>query len=198
MRHEGVGEAGLGLQVRNGGGPLVRHHRRHGVAALGDLDRRLHQVFERQLAELLVQRGPAGHHARHGDRIPAADRPIGEAVAVHAVLVLEVFGVPGGRGHARRVQAMQFLAVPEDREGVATQAARHRLHQRDGGSGGDGRIDGIAALEQHAQAGLCRQRVRGGDHVAREQRNAHGGVGVGPVEVLHGLSRFSPPESCDP
>src|SRR3546814_996785 len=44
-----------------------------------------------------------------------------------AVFALEVFDIPGGRRHARGIQAMQLLAVPDDGEAVAAQAAGHRL-----------------------------------------------------------------------
>ena len=46
----------------------------HRVAALGDLDRRREQVGERQLAEALGQRDPAGDRAGHRHRVPAAHR----------------------------------------------------------------------------------------------------------------------------
>ena len=185
LGHEGLGVAGLRAQLIGGGGPLVRHHRRHGVAALGDLDGRLEQLLERQLAQLFMQRGPARHHARHRDRVPAALGLHRQPVRADAMLALEVFDVPGGRGHAGGIQAMQLLAVPDDGETVAAQAAGNRLDQHDGGRGGDGRVHGVAALEQHAQSGLRRQRVRGGHHVAGEQRNADGGIGIAPVEGFH-------------
>ncbi|MOA14222.1 hypothetical protein D3C78_1343110 [compost metagenome] len=187
LGHEGGGVARLRLQFIGGGGPLVRHDRRHGVAALGDFDGGLKQLLERQLAQLFVQRGPAGHHARHRHGVPAALGLDGQAVGARAVLGLEVFGVPGGGRHARRVQAMQFLAVPDDGEAIAAQAARHGFDQHDRGGGRNGGVHGVAALEQHAQAGLGRQRVRRGHHVARKQRDANGRIRVDPVKGFHRL-----------
>ena len=186
LGHEGLGVARLVAQFIGGGGPLVRHHRRHGIAALGDLDGRFEQLLERQLAELFVQRGPAGHHARHRDRVPAALGLDRQAVGADAVLALEVFDIPRGGGHARGIQAMQFLAVPDDGKAVAPQAAGDRLDQHDGGGGGDGGVDRVTALEQHAQASLGRQGVRRGHHVTREQRDTDGGIRVDPVEGFHG------------
>jgi hypothetical protein len=70
---------------------------------------------------------------------------------------------------------MQALAVPEDGEVVAAQAVGAGLDDGHRRGGGDGGVDGIAATLQHAQAGLRRQRLRGGDHIARKQRAAHAG-----------------------
>ena len=71
---EALREARLRLQDRRGRGPLLLHHRRHQVAALGDLDGRRHEVREGQLAEALGHRDPAADGARHRDRIDAALR----------------------------------------------------------------------------------------------------------------------------
>ena len=51
MRHEGLGPAGLRLQERCRGDPLLPDHDRHRITALADLDRRCQQVGEGQLAE---------------------------------------------------------------------------------------------------------------------------------------------------
>jgi hypothetical protein len=41
------------------------------------------------------------------------------------------------------------------------------------GGGGHGGIDRIAAGHKHAQPRLCGQRMRGGNHIARKQRQAN-------------------------
>ncbi|CFN74455.1 Uncharacterised protein [Bordetella pertussis] len=43
----------------------------------------------------------------------------------------------------------------------------------------------VAALEQHTQAGLRRQRVRGGHDIAGEDGNAGGRVRIDPIEGFH-------------
>ncbi len=62
---EGFGKAGHGLQFGRGGSPLLLHHHRDRVAALGQFDGRLHQIGEGQLAKALAQGDPAGHGAGH-------------------------------------------------------------------------------------------------------------------------------------
>ncbi len=184
-RHEGVREARQALQFGNGRRPLVRDDRRHRIAALRDLDRRLEQVRERQRTELRVQRFPARDHARHRDGVPAARRLVRDAVRVLAVALAKVVDVPGGRRHARCVQPGQPLAVPHERECIAAEPARHGLDDRDRGGGGQRRVHRVAALPQHPQPGLRGQRVRRRHDVAREHRNAGRRIRVVPVEATH-------------
>ncbi|CFP66945.1 hypothetical protein [Bordetella pertussis] len=80
---------------------------------------------------------------------------------------------------------MQLPAIPDDGEAVAAQSTGHRLDQHDGRRRRDGRIDRVAALEQHTQAGLRRQRVRGGHDIAGEDGNAGGRVRIDPIEGFH-------------
>ena len=190
MRHESLCVTRLVLQIRNGGRPLVRDDGRDGVAAFSNLRGGFQHVGKRQLAKARVQRGPGRDGAGHRHRIPAARRALGGAVCVFAVLVAEVIQVPRLRCRAGGVQAVQLLAVPQDGKGIAAQAARNGLHHREHGRRCNGRIYRAAAREQHAQSGLRRQRVRGGNNIARKQRNAHGGVGVLPIEAVgHGLGK---------
>ena len=139
------------------------------------------QVGERQLAEALAHRGPAGHGAGHGHAVPAAHR---RGLRVSAVLALEVLGRPGLRRAARGVQAVQRLAVPQQAERVGAEAVADRLGQRDHGRGGNRRVDRVATLVQHAHAGLRRERVRGRHDVAAEHGQALAGVAGGPVEGM--------------
>ncbi len=192
-RHEGLREARQVLQFRHGRRPLVGDDARHRMAALGDFDGRLHQIGKRQRTEFLMQRLPARNHARHGHRVPAALGLLRETVFL-AVLALEVVDVPRRRRHARRVQAVQLRAVPHQRERIAAETARDRLDHRDGRGRRDRRVDRIAALPQHAQAGLRGERMRSRNDVAREYGQARCRIRVLPVEAGHvGDSRKARP-----
>ena len=79
---------------------------------------------------------------------------------------------------------MQLLAVPDDGETVAAQAAGNRLDQHDGGAAAMAASTALPPLSSMRNP-ACRQRVRGGHHVAGEQRNADGGIGIAPVEGFH-------------
>ncbi len=82
---------------------------------------------------------------------------------------------------------MQLFAIPQNAERIAAKAVADGLHDGHGGSGCNRRVYRVAALEQHAQAGLRAQRMRGGHNIARKQRQAGGGVGVVEVEIeTHG------------
>ena len=76
---------------------------------------------------------------------------------------------------------MQLLAIPQNTKSVRTQAVADGLGQSQRGRSGHGGIDRVAAFEHHAQTGLRGQRVRGGNHIARKQRQT--GAGVGSVEI---------------
>ncbi len=180
MRHEGLRVTGLVLQQRHGIGPLALHDGRNQMAARSQVDGRFEQVGKGQLAQLIRQRDPAGHGARHGHAIPASH---GKCVAV---FFREVVARPGRRCSARRIQAVQLAAIPHDGEGIAAQATGNGFDYGKRSSRRDRRIDGIAALLQHAQAGLRRQRLRGGDDVTGEDGRACRRIGVGPVEGCHG------------
>ena len=69
------------------------------------------------------------------------------------------------RRPAARVQAVDRagLRVVVDDEQVAADAVAGRLHQADGGVGGDGRVDGVAAALENLHAGARRQRLARGD-----------------------------------
>jgi hypothetical protein len=182
MGQKGLGKAWNALQLFHGRSPFALHDGGHQIATLGHVNGRLHQVGKRQLAKALAQRHPGRHRAGHGDGI---DAPRGRRGGMGAVLSAEVLRRPALRGAARGIQAMQLLSVPQDGKGVAAQAVADRLGDGDGGCGRNGRIDCIAALPEHAQARLCRQRVRGGHHIAGKHRQAGGGIGIEEIE-LHG------------
>jgi hypothetical protein len=184
--HEGLRKARLALQLGHGGSPLGGHHRRHAVAALGIVDRRLQQVGKGQLAETLVQGHPAGHHAGHGDRVPAA---LGRARGLPCVACREVLARPGRRRATGRVQAVQLPAVPDDGEGITAQTVADGFedgHRRRRGNGG---IHRIATLPEHAQARAGRCRMGGGHQVAGEDGQAQRGVWRVVKERFHGRPR---------
>ena len=76
---------------------------------------------------------------------------------------------------------MQFLAVPDDRETIAAQAAAGRLDDGQGHRRGDGGINGVATGKQHAQAGLCSEWLRGADDVAAQHGRTGRGIGIREV-----------------
>ena len=143
-RHECLRVTRLVLQQWGGAAPLVGHGASDSMAAFGQFDGACHQIGKRQLAKASGQGDPAGHGARGSHGVPATH---GHRAAMAA---LEVLRVPGCRCHTRGVQAVQFLAVPQDGEVVAAQAIRHRLDNCHAGGGGDGRVHRVAALLQDA------------------------------------------------
>jgi hypothetical protein len=172
--HEGLGEAGLVLELRHLLRPLRSDRRRDEKAFTAVLDRALEELLERQFPELRVQLDPRRHAARHADRIPAALR--------HAVASGEVRVVPRGGRAAGGVEPVQALAVPEDRVGIGADAIRDRLHKGQSNRRGEDRVDRAASGGEHLQAGLRRERLRSGDHVGGQERLARPCIGICPRE----------------
>ena len=160
--------------------PFFLHHGADQVAALGDVDGGLQQIGKRQLAKALTQGHPAADSTWHSDCIHAA---LGRRTAVAAIFALEILGCPALRRTAGCIEPVQFLAVPHHTKRVAAQTIADRLHNGHGGCRSDSRVHCVAAKEPHAQAGLCRQRVRGRHHIAGKQRRAGGSVGVVKVKL---------------
>ena len=171
---EALGKAGLAAQPLAAHGPQRGDDGRDRKAIPCIADGRRGHLGQRQLAEAARQLHPGRNGAGHGHRVPAG---VGHGGAAGITV-----GRPGGRRAARGIEAVQLLAVPQDGEGIAADAAAGGLHHRQRHRGGHGGVHRIAAGQQHAQAGLRRQRVRGADHVAPQHRRAGGGVGLGPVE----------------
>src|SRR5690606_23337250 len=95
------------------------------------------------------------------------------------------------RRAAGAVVAVQLpgLRVPDDGEQVAADAVAGRLHQAEGGIGGDGGIHGAAAAAHGVQGDLGGQRVRGGSHgLGREHFRARGEGLAGNAVGTHGGS----------
>ena len=162
---------GCALQHRRRrGGPLLLHDDRHRVAALGDLDRRLEQVGEGQLAEALATARPSRRPRRapspSPSRAPAASPRRRRTCAGSSRA-----STPPARGPRRSGRA----AACRPRGCRRRREPRPLLH------GSTIVITAAAAiaastalppLPQHAQAGLRRERMRGRDDVAGEHGQA--------------------------
>ena len=128
-------------------------------AVLGVVDGRREQLRERLGAEPRAHRIPSGHDAWHRHRVDAALR--------HRLVAFRREEVDGQsrRRPAARVEAVDragLRLVVED-EQVAADAVAGRLHQADGGVGGDGGVDRVAAALENLHAGARGQRLAGGD-----------------------------------
>ena len=161
------------LQLGCGRGPLLLHHDRHprsprSASSIAGCIRSANG----SLPKRSLKARPARHGARHGDGIEAA---FGRSERPGAVFAVEVTGRPGLGCRAAGVEPVQLLTIPEDAERIRAQAVAHRLGDRQCRGGGDGRVHRVAALQQHAQAGLRCQRVRGAHDIARKQRQPGAG-----------------------
>ena len=172
---EGFGETGIAAQPLDLVVPLARDARAHHEAVAGIADRSFEQRLERQLAEFLVQRDPGGDRAGNGHRVPARHR--------HAVAAGETLRRPPGRRAAGSVEAVQLIAVPDDREGIAADSVHGRLDDRQRDRRGDGRIDRIAAARQHREARLSGQRLRRCHDIGGKHRHAVRCIGKRPVHL---------------
>lgn len=154
--------------------PRISDRGRHREPVLCQLNRSCHRPTQGQAAKAPGQRRPRCRCARHSD----GQRPVfgdfsqalgGDFLKRHAL-----------RRSAAGVQAMQLALVPDQRKGVAANTVGAGLHHCQGGGG-----NGVAARLQDLQAGLCRQRLLGGDHAAFGINHiAAGGVGV--IECVEG------------
>ena len=134
-----------------------------------------------QAAKALGQRGPRGGCAGHGH---------GQRAVLGHLGVAQGGDFVQRHAHGRRaagVQAVHLALVPHQRKGIAAYAIGRGFHHGERGSGGNGRINGVAARLKHIQAGLRGQRLRSGHHAALGvDRVAARGVGVvQSVEIKH-------------
>ena len=143
MRQKSLGKARLIAQRLDLPGPNAGDGCGNEETVGGVTDGGLEEDVERQRAVALVQRHPSGDAARHGDAVPAERRH--RRAGEHRE-------IPAGRRAAGGIQAGKLLAVPDDREGIASDAVHGRLDdgQRDGGS--DRCVDGVAAARDHARS----------------------------------------------
>ena len=180
--HEGLGKARLVGQDLRAALPQRSDHRRHGktIGRVADGGRQYRGQIE--FAEPVDQFGPGGDRARHRHAFPAAERDL--------VLPGEALGRPAHRGRARGIEAVQFLAVPQDAVPVRAQPVARGLDHGQGRGGGDGGIDGIAALGEHRQARLRRQGMRGGNHVLGQNGRTAGSI-KGVMAQCHHKASFA-------
>ena len=75
------------------------------------------------------------------------------------------------------IEAVQLRAIPKNRKAILADAIAVRLNDGECNRRCERRIDGIAAVLQHRDARLCRERLRRGDDVFRHHGHALGGVG---------------------
>ena len=174
-----LGKAGLVAQFLAAQLPQRGNRGRDRETVACIVDGGLGHLREGQLAEALGQRHPGRHGAGHGHGIPALFR--------NAAELGKVVGRPARRRAARGVEAVQLLAVPDDGKAVAADAAARGLDHRERHRRGQCRIHGVAASQQHGEAGLRGQRLRSADHITPQHRRAVRGIGKRPVldEVGH-------------
>jgi hypothetical protein len=65
---------------------------------------------------------------------------------------------------------VQVRPIPYDREGVRSEAVARRLQDGEGDGGSQRRVNRIAALMQHSQASLGRERLRCSHHIVGQHR----------------------------
>ena len=128
------------------------------VAVFRVVDCGREDVFPGQLAELLMEFGPAIDAARHGHRLNAELRHGGIAHGFEQVDG-EALGRPAAGVDAGQLAG--FGLVVDDEE-IAADAAALRFHDAESGIGRDGRIDGGTAAGQDLRAGLRCQGLGGG------------------------------------
>ena len=123
-------------------------------------DRGLQRLRERALAVRAQEHVPPRERARDGHRHDALLRPGAEAARLQRLARHERAGA------SARVERDELLLFgePDDREHVAADAGHVRLGHAQHGRGGDGGVDGVAALPQDLEAG------RGGERLARRDR----------------------------
>ena len=173
--HEVLGEARDVLQVRHLPRPQAGDGRRHQEAIGGIADGRFEQVGERQLAEALRQRHPGGDSARHCDGIPAFGR--------HRRLAVEPIERPALWRAARRIQAVELVAIPQNGKRITANAIARRFDNRERDCSGKRGVDGVAALVQHAQTGLRGEWLGRSHGIARQYRHALRRIRQVPAEV---------------
>ena len=171
-----LGKTRLILEQRRTPTPQFGDDRRDLITVARIANRRGRKRGEGQLAVAFGQRDPGRYRARHRHRGPTA---LG-----HILLTGEVLGGPALGRTTGCVQALQGLAVPNDGEGIAADAATGGFDHGQHHGGGDGGINGVAALTQHVQPGLCGQGLGAGDHVVAHHRRAGGRVRLAVIQII--------------
>ena len=131
-----------------------------GETLLGIADGRREDLRHGQLAKALVQFEPAVDAAGHGD----GQWSVGGNLLEPALA--EVLQSQATRRAPAAIESVQLLGlgVPDDGEKITADTIAGGFHQAQGGVGGDGRIDGVAALPQDLQSDLRGEGLAGGRH----------------------------------
>ena len=167
---------------RFSGLPIASNDLRHGKAVPRVTNRRRKRLSQRQFAEPIVQRLPAGDAARHRP----TQRPL-ERDAVMPALADELARNPKRRT-ATGVEAVKLLrlGVPHDGKQVAADTAAHRLHHAEHGVGGDGGVDRVATALKHIDTGLRSERVARSNHAAGRHHHRAAELGIAGRSVVAG------------
>ena len=183
QRVAGLRQAG---QVFGAQGPVGRHPLRDGEALLGNGDRRLEQLLERELTEPLVRRADALHEAAD------QGRPAARIAAQHAALGIAQVDAAGDRHRVRfrehcvplgvhRVHGVGRGVVVDERHDAEVADRRARGQGYLGERRGEQGVHRVAALLQRFEAGARGERVVGDtDGAVPARRDA----GVPPVLAL--------------
>ena len=150
--------------------PVHAHHLANRKSVGGVVDGRGEYLRERLAAESCEKLVPAVHGTRHGHAIDTARWHGGNALG------LQVRGSQSGRRPARCIQSVQLAGFRDvyDREEVAANAVVHRRDESHHGVRGNGGVDGIAALLEHARPNLGREHALTGHHSQRGRHHRSG------------------------
>lgn len=164
MREEDGTEPGVLLQghglVRQG----ARDRARQRVTFGGVGVRVLEQFAPREPAAEVSQRRPSAQTARYGHRVDAA---IGERVPVSGA---QLVGIDRARGAAGRIDdAHAASRVADQGHEVTAERDVVRIHDAEGGRGGDRGIHCRPTASQHARAGPRGEAMRRGDGATGER-----------------------------
>src|SRR4029453_9627180 len=128
--------------------PLIRDDLADGDPGGSVAEGRLARLGQRDRPQLRQELVPPVDHTGYGDRQLAAIR---HRVELATFELLEGCGRRRAAAGVHRAVALR-LRVVDDREEVSADAVHRGLDDGEDGRRGDGRVDGIAALLEHAQA----------------------------------------------
>ncbi len=149
-------------------GDETRELRRNDEALPGELDRRCEQALPRQRPVSLVRGPQSGHRAGYADRAMTGQALAGQ----HFAPCVEVHVAARGRGRGLAVvEELGLAADPGQQEAAAADVARLGQRDRQREAHGNGHVDRVAALGQHAAGDV------GGEGVGHRDRGggARGG-----------------------
>ncbi len=142
--------------------PPISRYLGNRISLIGQSNSRSQHLVQLHRTARFQQSAPAVQCPRDGNGLDTSFRHLLQAHASH------LFAAGGIRGTSAGIQRFQFPALMEiyQREEVAAQPGHHRLHHVQGSGGGDGSINGIAALLEHTHPGLGRQVLTRCHHAA--------------------------------